>query len=175
MSAHTPGPWLIDTEDRDICVQLPNGDWLSVATVGCMDHNGVKYWFGPDSWANACLLRSAPDLLGALEALAEYVDRMHQVGHIQRPQQSSDAYAAIAKAKGEQPPLMKYAHFRSRNGYLLMKRTNYLIVNGVIMPISGGVSIEDLEVPITVAGYVVFMLLMSFAVFLICDLPAISS
>lgn len=71
MSAHTPGPWLIDTEDRDICVKLPDGEFLEIASVGCMDHNGVKYWFGPESWANACLLRSAPDMLAALQAVAE--------------------------------------------------------------------------------------------------------
>jgi hypothetical protein len=94
---------MIDTQDRAIDVPMPNGEWLNIATVGCMDHDGVKYWFGPESWANACVLRSAPDLLEALEALAEYVDRMHRDGHIQRPRQSSDAYAAIAKARGELP------------------------------------------------------------------------
>jgi hypothetical protein len=96
MTAHTKGPWLIDTEDRDICVQLPNGDWLNIATVGCMDHNGVKYWFGPESWANACLLRTAPDLLEALEAVLETCENCGDDAYL-------SAIAAIAKAKGELP------------------------------------------------------------------------
>lgn len=100
MSKHTPGPWLIDTEDRDICVQLPNGEWLNVATIGCMDHNGTKYWFGPESWANACLLRSAPDLLEAAIAALE------EMRHTNAPRNSfTDAVdaldAAISKARGE--------------------------------------------------------------------------
>lgn len=104
MNNHTKGPWLIDTADRDICVQLPDGEFLEIASVGCMDHNGVKYWFGPESWANACLLRSAPDLLAALERLKcevilsdvdpEYIKSHFQV-HL------DNAAAAIDKARGK--------------------------------------------------------------------------
>lgn len=107
MNSHTRGPWLIDTADRDICVQLPNGEFLEIASVGCMDHNGVKYWFGPESWANACLLRSAPDLLEALEHAERTIHKLQaeQTTTIRiskyLEEARAKASAAIAKAKGE--------------------------------------------------------------------------
>lgn len=52
----------------------------------------------PIPLANARLIAAAPELLEALQGLVDYVDEMHRIGHIQRPNQSSIAMAAIVKA-----------------------------------------------------------------------------
>ena len=72
-------------------------------------YGGRHYVIGRDGNAVARVTRkedvniiaAAPDLLEALEAMVEYVDRMHAIGHIQRPAQSSEACKAIARAKGK--------------------------------------------------------------------------
>lgn len=68
MSNHTKEEWLVDRDDYSICV-MRDGDCLNVATLGAMDHNGIKYVIGEETWANAYLLRTAPQLLKALEAM----------------------------------------------------------------------------------------------------------
>jgi hypothetical protein len=91
----TPGPW-----DYGWRIQ-PNG----CPTVGhkglmvCMVAHSAKVADQREiALANASLISAAPDLLEALAGLVEYVDRMHEIGHIQRPVQSSVAVRAIAKA-----------------------------------------------------------------------------
>lgn len=104
MSKHTPGPWLMARND------CHTG---GMATIHhCINNDWIEIW--TDTWcaeetqlteermeANAMLMLAAPDLLEALEAMVEYVDHMHAIGHIQRPVQSSVACKAIAKARGE--------------------------------------------------------------------------
>lgn len=85
MSKHTPGPWT----QIGTAVYFPDVK------------GGFDLYGSPDAEGNARLCAAAPDLLEALEGLVEYIDRMHCIGHIQRPAQSSVAYAAIAKVKGE--------------------------------------------------------------------------
>lgn len=107
MSKHTEGPWILSEYEvrHPITLELRKG-----CEIFCKDNNRVvceipDYHFHAEDIeyqsADARLITAAPSLLEALEALAEYVDRMHRDGHIQRPQQSSDAVRAIAKARGE--------------------------------------------------------------------------
>lgn len=117
---HTPGPWLLEDDDwgHRICM----GD----AITSPYDHetqNLIKYEHGctPDqepeqyaqALANARLIAAAPDLLGALEGLAEYVegiaagfsgDPAFAVVRAWAVQRASHARSAIAKAVGTSAP-----------------------------------------------------------------------
>lgn len=112
MSGHTPGPWEVNSLSQ-ICssVGADSGDgcaadqydWWQIADcgTGMTLSGGQMISLGFDVVkANARLIAAAPELLEALEAMVEYVDFMHSIGHLQRPVQSSEACAAIAKAKG---------------------------------------------------------------------------
>ena len=68
MSNHTKEEWLVDREDYSICVER-DGDYLGVANLGAMDHNGIKFVIGDESWANAYLVRTAPQMLYMIEEL----------------------------------------------------------------------------------------------------------
>lgn len=48
MSNHTKEDWLVDRQDYSICVER-NGEPLEIATIGAMDHNGIKYVIGDES------------------------------------------------------------------------------------------------------------------------------
>lgn len=100
MSKHTPGPWRIGTPGPNGCYTIGTDKGLMTAMIAHSVNDPSQEM---EAKGNAALIASAPDLLEALEAMVEYVDRMHAIGHIQRPAQSSEAYAAIAKAKGDQP------------------------------------------------------------------------
>jgi len=68
MSNHTKEEWLVDRQDYSICIER-DGDYLTVANLGAMDHNGVKYVIGDETWANAYLIRTAPQMLAMLKEL----------------------------------------------------------------------------------------------------------
>jgi hypothetical protein len=68
MSNHTKEEWLVDREDYSICV-MRDDEPLAVASLGAMDHNGVKYVIGDETWANAYLIRTAPHMLKIIEEL----------------------------------------------------------------------------------------------------------
>lgn len=68
MSNHTKEEWLVDRQDYCISV-IRDGDPLEVAMIGAMDHNGIKFVIGDESWANAYLMRTAPQLLSMIEEL----------------------------------------------------------------------------------------------------------
>lgn len=68
MSNHTKEEWLVDREDYSVCV-MRDGEPLAVANIGNMDHDGRKWAFGSESWANAYLIRTAPQMLAMLEEL----------------------------------------------------------------------------------------------------------
>jgi len=83
MSEHTPGPWIIDSDDGDI-IEVVSGDYF-IADVHRLEPK--------DEWrANARLIAAAPELLEALEELVDLYEYEDNV--------SRDARAAIAKARG---------------------------------------------------------------------------
>ncbi|WP_277963847.1 hypothetical protein [Pseudomonas sp. RIT-To-2] len=74
---HTPGPWIIDPDDTDYIVQASNPDSIGIAIVSTIDPMGEKrrWWFGPESMANAKLISAAPDLLADLQEAAATLRR----------------------------------------------------------------------------------------------------
>ena len=109
-SKFTPGPWAVinrtgvfselGAESGDGAKADPTDGWtIADCSAGCTLLTGdyVELGFAVQQ-ANAKLIAAAPDLLAALEDLADYVDEMHRIGHIERPAQSSNARAAIKKA-----------------------------------------------------------------------------
>lgn len=98
MSRHTQEEWLVDREDYSICV-MRDGDPLVVATLGAMDHNGIKWMIGDETWANAHLMRSAPQLLAALDQLLAKAYKQNWNDHY--PELLAAAEAAVAKARGQ--------------------------------------------------------------------------
>lgn len=100
MSNHTKEEWLVDRQDYSICV-MRDGDPLAVANLGAMDHNGIKYVIGDESWANAYLMRTAPQLLKALEAMLEKAYK--QNWNDQYPELLKQAEEVIALAKAGTP------------------------------------------------------------------------
>lgn len=91
----TPAPW---TAVKGIFWSVENEEGYRIAS--CMESENVGLPEKDASEANALLLAAAPDLLDALQGLMEYVDRMHSIGHIQRPNQSCVALEAVHKALG---------------------------------------------------------------------------
>lgn len=100
MSNHTKEEWLVCREDYsiDIC---RDGDFLTVANLGAMDHNGIKYCIGDESWANAYLIRTAPQLLKALEDMLGKAYK--QNWNDQYPELVEQAEKVIALAKAGTP------------------------------------------------------------------------
>jgi len=68
MSMHTKEEWLVDRQDYSICV-MRDDEPLDVAYLGAMDYNGIKHVIGDETWANAYLIRTAPQMLAMLEEL----------------------------------------------------------------------------------------------------------
>jgi hypothetical protein len=68
IAMHTREEWLVDRQDYMICVER-DGDSFEIASLGAMDHNGIKPVIGDETWSNAYLMRSAPQLLAALEEM----------------------------------------------------------------------------------------------------------
>lgn len=97
---HSKEKWLVDRQDYCICVER-DGDPLTVANLGAMDHNGIKWVIGEETWANAYLLRSAPELLAALEAMLGKARK--QNWNDQYPEVVEQAEKAIAVAKAGYP------------------------------------------------------------------------
>jgi hypothetical protein len=93
MKEYTRGPW--SKSDRIEGAIAKGRDPLAICFA---DNEGNIVWMND---ADYTLAVEAPELLKALEAMVEYVDFMHSIGHIQRPVQSLEACAAIARAKGE--------------------------------------------------------------------------
>ena len=105
MTEHTPGPWLLGSEQsRDEYALCINRKTLSaridsIARACPMDSP-------EEAEANARLIATAPDLLAALEAAADHIADLHSEvidqGHrLHRKEQAvlDNARAAIAKAR----------------------------------------------------------------------------
>lgn len=91
----TPAPW---TAVKGIFWSVENEEGYRIAS--CVESENIGLPERDDSQANALLIAAAPDLLEALQGLVEYIDHMHSIGHIQRPNQSSVAMEALFKALG---------------------------------------------------------------------------
>lgn len=91
---HTPGPWRVGKGGPNMCPTVGTEKGLMVAMVAYGDSHPTQ--------ANARLIAAAPDLLEALEELADLFDAM--VSGEYRPDSftTQPARAAIAKAKGDQ-------------------------------------------------------------------------
>jgi len=100
MSNHTKEEWLVDRQDYSISVER-DGEPLEIATIGAMDHNGIKFVIGDESWANAYLMRTAPQLLKALEAMLEKAYKHNWSD--QYPELLKQAEEVIALAKAGTP------------------------------------------------------------------------
>lgn len=97
MSGHTPGPWAvamvgesharIDAADRDV----------TVAVMDCEPGDGEARTV---LRADAALVAAAPELLAALERLAEYETDGERYRFAIRPDDMAALRAAIAKARG---------------------------------------------------------------------------
>lgn len=86
MSSHTLGPWHIVS---NMIVKMINDSYFPIAEV--------NDW-GDETISNARLIAVAPDLLKALENLADYIDERAGDNEC-RPLEN--ARAAIAKARGQ--------------------------------------------------------------------------
>ena len=101
-TSHTPGPWVRDTGSGFGCdVRAQNGRKVA-ATWGINNSDPHRPAYRAECDANARLIAAAPELLEALETLAECA-KYGDV--IEGADAWKDARAAIAKAKGEQPKL----------------------------------------------------------------------
>ena len=111
MSAHTPGPWEVDTKGRGserdpqyFAVEATrDGESITIAdTLNC------HFGFEPDDQkANVNLIAAAPELLEALRRII-LLDPMLPIGEPPDPlyfirQAQIIAHAAIAKAEGRKP------------------------------------------------------------------------
>lgn len=101
MSNHTKEEWLVDRQDYTICIER-DGEALEIATLSPMDHNGIKHVIGEETWANAYLMRSSPQLLSALEAML--VKAYKQNWNDQYPELIEQAEKVIALAKAGSAP-----------------------------------------------------------------------
>ena len=97
----TLGPWRIGTPGPNGCYTIGTERGLMTAMIA---HSIYELGQAEEANANARLIAAAPELLEALQDLVDYVDEMHRIGHIQRPNQSSVAMAAIIKALYEKLP-----------------------------------------------------------------------
>lgn len=109
MSTHTPGPW-VDAKATDKTggsIVMRGDEWIAVA----QDFN--QWDRDAERQANARLIAAAPDLLAALQKLADYAEAEARGGDEAVPQHLrcinsgmvaqavSEARAAIAKAEGK--------------------------------------------------------------------------
>lgn len=102
--AHTPGPW---RANRFSITAAGSVDTYSGTVWGCIayaeelydnsDLEGRQWSTSGDREANARLIAASPDMLEALEALAEEVEE-YELGN---PNVLRKARAAVAKARGQ--------------------------------------------------------------------------
>ena len=100
MSDHTKEEWLVDRHDYSIGV-MRGDDYHGIANLIPIDHNGMKHVIGDETWANAYLMRTAPQLLAALEAM---LGKAYKQGwNDQYPELVEQAEQVIALAKAGTP------------------------------------------------------------------------
>jgi hypothetical protein len=99
--SHTPGPWAIEKDSKDIVKVRAYATVATCTTAGLWDSKRTQVISPEECMANARLIAAAPELLEALEfALAALEDVFGKnkvdVGAI------NTARAAIAKARGKE-------------------------------------------------------------------------
>lgn len=97
---HTKEEWLVDRQDYTICAGR-NDDELIIAQLHPMDHNGIKYVIGDETWANAYLIRTAPQMLSMIEELLAKAYK--QNWNDQYPELIEKAEKVLALAKAGTP------------------------------------------------------------------------
>lgn len=103
MSAHTPGPWIVDeTSDARSAgyireeKQTEDGRRISVARASSSGRRHSEFL------ANARLISAAPDLLAELKALVELIkERSYVPGYEDLGAHVTGSERAIAKAEGK--------------------------------------------------------------------------
>lgn len=95
-AAHTTGPWRVDLaiECPNVRIVGPNGRGLAVALQRDPHPSEGQGITDEEALANAVLIAAAPELLEALEALAETFDPRTQFSEL------ANARRAIALATG---------------------------------------------------------------------------
>jgi len=94
MSRHTPGPWVVES--------LVDGYDIHAPQAGCFiatTSDPKMIWGAVTRKVDAHLIAAAPDLLGALNSLLEYL-REYDLDYPEAAPVFDNARAAIAKAKG---------------------------------------------------------------------------
>ena len=109
MSDFTPGPWLLRTTPTSagLCHIVSAADWRGAFIFGGGIRKGVDDALpkAQELAANARLIAAAPDLLEALQNIAEYWNQDQNEAAMADAcwHAIHTARAAIAKAAGEQP------------------------------------------------------------------------
>lgn len=103
MSAHTPGPWIICEHEHANVIWADNGVICDVFHANEDDDMTACVESPKESEANARLIAAAPDLLGVLNAIDEWLGE--PIDHQQLPDQIEWARGTIqaAVAKATQP------------------------------------------------------------------------
>ena len=102
MSKHTQGPWILSTRETDtpgvlLAFCIDSAEKFNIASSQSQEHLGQDGLRAEEMLANANLIAAAPELLEALEALADrYNDVIGNEGV-----ECYKARAAIAKARGD--------------------------------------------------------------------------
>lgn len=68
MSMHTKEEWLVDRSDYTICAGREDDERV-IAQLHPIDHNGFKWVVGDETWANAYLMRTAPQMLELIQEM----------------------------------------------------------------------------------------------------------
>lgn len=97
MSNHTKEEWLVDRQDYCVSVER-DGEPLEIAMIGAMDHNGIKFVIGDESWANAYLIRTAPQMLAMLEELMAKAYKQNWNDQYPELMEKAEKVLSLAKA-----------------------------------------------------------------------------
>ena len=98
--SHTPGPWAIEKDSKDIVKVRAYATVATCTTAGLWDSKRTQVISPEECMANARLIAAAPELLEALEACNEAMSYMSEYDiPINLPEK---AKAAIAKARGQE-------------------------------------------------------------------------
>lgn len=92
----TPGPWRITRQQPNVVVNAGGDKWIARALIGARQKSPRFIKDDEVVVANACLIAAAPDLYAALAEAVEVIENC-------TPFDGTKAFAALAKARGEQP------------------------------------------------------------------------